>query len=172
MKQILLTLAALALSAGIASATTCERLGNSNNYRCETPAGKGYTVKNANSANAAAKALAAQLQHQGQHQSQHQGQSQSSTNTNDNSNSSVNSNTNSNSVSNVIEAAPKHTTSINLGASINVDIPIASGVQTRNAIDAADWFMRNGQSCVAYQIMAKAPRVRNLKINFNCGDKG
>ena len=90
MNKLFTTLALLFLSATAASATTmsCERLGNSNNYRC-TGGGVTYEVQNAASAEAAANAIAAQQQGQGQQQ----GQSQSS----DNSNSSENNNSNSNS---------------------------------------------------------------------------
>ena len=151
----------------IAHATTpsCKLVGLV--YKCDV-AGDTFNVTNAPSAEAAAAAVAAavaeqaQSQNQGQQQGQQQGQT--SSNSNDNSNSS--------SISNTIEGNPKHTTSMNLGVGINFSVPIASGVQTKNAIDSANWFMQNGQSCVAYAIMAKAPRVRNLKININCGDKG
>lgn len=168
MKTIYLA-AAVTLFASTASATvTCERIGNSNNFRC--PVGDtNLTVKGATSeANAAAHAAAyvAAKQEQAQNQAQVQGQQQdqTSTNTNDNSNSS--------SITNTIEGNPKHTTSMNLGVGINFSVPIASGVQTRNAIDSANWFIQNGDACTAFKIMSKAPRVRNLNINYNCGDKG
>lgn len=162
------TFAALALGATVAQATnptSCEHSKQQDEYHCTDGDGNTYTVHNAASAEAAAIAVANQSQDQTQDQTQDQDQSQTSENTNTNQN--VNGG---NSVN--IEGDPAHTTSMTLGVGINFSIPIASGVQTRNAIDAANWFMQNGQSCVAYQIMSKAPRVRNLGISFNCGDKG
>jgi hypothetical protein len=153
MKPSIIALVLIAASAGAASATTsCQKTGH-NSYNC-SQGGNSYKVSNVASAEAAAAAIAKQSQEQAQDQHQ----SQSVRNSNDNSNS-VN-----------IEGAPSMTA--NLGVGLNFSVPIASGVQTRNAIDTANWFIQNGQSCIAYQIMSKAPRVRNLKITFNCGDKG
>jgi hypothetical protein len=169
MKALILSVALAALaSAASATTVTCERIGHSNNFKC--PVGSTtYNVSNANSAAAAAAAAKAyaeqkQSQNQAQVQGQAQGQQQGQTSANDNSNSS--------SITNTIEGNPKHTTSMNLGVGINFSVPIASGVQTRNAIDAANWFIQNGDRCTAFNIMSKAPRVRSLKINFTCGDKG
>ncbi len=165
-KQILTSLATLVLMSGAALATTpnCERIGNSNNYRCTVPGNDvAFEVRNAVDVDAAAMAVANQLQNQSQGQGQDQEQSQSSENTNTNVNGG-------NSVN--IEGDPAHTTSMNLGVGVNFSVPIASGVQTRNAIDTANWFIQNGDPCTAFKIMSKAPRVRNLRINFNCGDKG
>ena len=97
-------------------------------------------------------------------QSQDQSQSQSSTNTN------VNQNVNGgNSVS---ITNPKNTTSLTMGVGVNVSLPLASGVQMDNAIKAATWFYERGDACTAFNIMADAPRVRRLKIKYNCGDRG
>lgn len=164
MKNFLLSLA-LIFTASLASATTvsCERLGNSNNFRC--PVGDTtYKVEGASSkAEAEAAALAFASQSQGQTQGQAQGQNQSQVAEGGNAYNGGNS---------VEISNPKHTTSMSLGVGINFSVPIASGVQTRNAIDTANWFIQNGDACTAFKIMAKAPRVRNLKINYNCGDKG
>lgn len=164
MKKILTTIAALTLISGAVFATepNCERLGNSNNYRCTVPGNDvAFEVRNAVDVDAAATAVANQLQNQSQEQGQGQSQSSENTNTNVNGGNSVN-----------IEGNPKHTTSMNLGVGLNFNVPIASGVQTRNAIDTADWFIQNGDRCTAFKIMSKAPRVRNLRINFKCDDKG
>lgn len=158
MKIILAITTLIILANAPAFATTCYQKGNGS-FICEV-GDKTYHVNNANSkaeAEAAAVAFA----------NQQQGQAQSSENTNSNRNNNINGG---NSVS--IEGDPAHTTSMNLGVGINFSVPIASGVQTRNAIDTANWFLQNGDRCTAFHIMSKAPRVRNLKINFNCGDKG
>lgn len=154
--------AAIFLSASLASATTCTRVGDSNNFKCKDNDGLSYTVNNAASANAAAAAIAAAKQQQSQGQSQNQGQSQVATGGN------AYNGGNSVEISN-----PKHTTSMTLGVGISFSVPIASGVQTRNAIDTANWYMQNGDPCTAFAIMDRAPRVRALKIKgrSNCGDK-
>jgi hypothetical protein len=166
MKTTLLSLTFIAL-ASAASATTCDKIGLAT-YVCGV---SGQPIKvDANSsseAQAKASAVAAQLQGQAQGQNQSQGQGQTQTSSNDNSNSSTNTNTNGgNSVS--IDGNP----AVTLGVGINFSVPIASGVQTRNAIETANWFLQNGDRCTAFHIMSKAPRVRALKVNFTCGDKG
>lgn len=149
MKTILITLA-LALTTTAASATDCKRQGGG--YMCP---GNVYVdgSKASSSAEAAAIALAKQAQEQ------EQSQSQSSQNYNVNEGNSVN-----------IEGAPKFTASVGIG--LNVNLPIASGVQAQIAREAADWYMANGDSCTAFMIMDDSPRVRNLKIKRNCGDRG
>lgn len=152
------------LGAGLASATTqCERIGNSNNYRC--PVGDtNLTVKGAESeanaaAHAAAYAAAKQEQAQNQAQAQGQQQGQTSTNTNDNSNSS--------SISNVIEGNPAHTTSFNVG--VGVSVRLGEGVRARAVQDAADWLAHNGQKCLAMEAMLKLhPDLRRMNKTVKC----
>lgn len=156
------------LGAGLASATTqCERIGNSNNFRC--PVGDtNLTVKGATSeANAAAHAAAyaaakqeqAQQQAQVQGQAQGQQQGQTSTNTNDNSNSS--------SISNVIEGNPAHTTSFNVG--VGVSVRLGEGVRARAVQDAADWLAHNGQKCLAVEAMLDLhPDLRRMNKTVKC----
>ena len=160
MKKLILS-TALCLVSSMALATECKKQGGG--YTCPTSGGDIYVDgSKAESAAAAAAYATAKAE-----QEQSQSQSQSSNNTNANVNQNVNGG---NSVN--IEGDPSHTTSVNLGASINFSVPIASGVQTRNAIDTANWFIQNGLPCPAYKVMEKAPRVRALKINISCGDKG
>lgn len=155
MKTIFLSLTAIALSAGVASAESCQRSGG--NWKCQV-GGSIYTVSGASSS---AEAEAAAVAYANQQQGQQQGQVAEGGNAYNGGNS-------------VEISNPKHTTSMSLGVGINFSVPIASGVQTRNAIDTANWYMQNGDPCTAFAIMDRAPRVRALKIKgrSNCGDKG
>jgi hypothetical protein len=151
------------LSAGFASATTndCKRQGGG--YVCGPTNIYVDGSKAQSEAEAHAYATAKQEQEQAQLQGQAQGQTQTSSNSNDNSNSS--------SITNTIEGAPKFTASANLG--LNISLPIASGVQTSNAINTANWLVANGYPAAACAVMQKAPRVRNSGIKINCGgDRG
>ena len=182
MKTIYLA-AAVALFASTASATTtqCERIGNSNNFRC--PVGDtNLTVKGATSeANAAAHAAAFAAQKQAQQQAQSQGQSQSSSNSNrndndntningnsnDNRSSASNSNANTSSISNVIEGNPAHTTSFNVG--VGVSVRLGEGVRARAVQDAADWLAHNGQKCLAMEAMLELhPDLRRMNKTVKC----
>lgn len=143
-------------AAPAAFATECKKQGGG--YVCP---GNVYVdgSKAESSAEALAIATAKAEQSQGQQQGQVQGQIAEGGNAYNGGNS-------------VAISNPKHTTSMSLGVGINFSVPIASGVQTRNAIDTANWFIQNGMPCPAYKVMEKAPRVRALKINISCGDKG
>jgi hypothetical protein len=157
--------AALTLIAGAASATTqtCERLGNSNNYRCPTD-GTSYTVSNVSNeaeARAAADAHAAAIAAQNQDQSQGQGQSQSSTNDN--------SNTNTNGGNTVSFSDPAHTTSFNVG--VGVAIRLGDGVQARSAREAAALLKEWGQDCIALDVLLHSPQVRKLGYDVDCSAK-
>lgn len=159
--KIILTTAIIALSASMASATTqsCPKQGGG--YMCP-----GNVYVDGSKASSAAEAYAIAKQTQAQLQGQAQGQTQSSTNSNSNVNGG-----NTSTVSNVIEGAPKFTASANLG--LNISLPIASGVQTANAINTATWLVANGYPAAACAVMQKAPRVRNAGITINCsGDRG
>lgn len=161
MKSIILTTIMLLSASTMSMATTndCKKQGGG--YMC----GNIYVDGSKAESNAEALAIAnaKQEQTQGQAQGQLQGQGQQQSSSNDNSNSS--------SISNVIEGAPKFTASANLG--LNISLPIASGVQTTNAINTANWLAANGYREAACAVMQKAPRVRNAGIKINCtGDKG
>ena len=67
---------------------------------------------------------------------------------------------------------PKHTTSMNLGVGVNFDIPIAQGHQTANAINTANWYIANGDTCTAFKVMDDSPPMRRYGIKRTCGDKG
>ena len=165
-KQILTSLAALVLMSGAALATTpnCERIGNSNNYRCTVPGNDvAFEVRNAVDVDAAAMAVANQLQNQSQGQGQDQEQSQSSENTNTNVNGG-------NSVN--IEGDPAHTTSMNLGVGVNLDIPIGRGIQGASCRDTVRLAREMGQETLALQIFLECPHVRKLNLKVNPGDKG
>ena len=148
MKLLTIT-AALILAASAASATDCKRQGGG--YMCP-----GNIYVDGSKASSEAEALAVALAKQEQSQEQ----SQSSRNSNFNGGNTV-------SISN-----PKNTTSVTFGVGVNVSLPLASGVQMKNAIDAANWFIAQGDRCTAFKIMEDAPRVRRLGLNFPCGDKG
>lgn len=143
--------------------TSCEASNQQNTYHCITGDGGTYTVHNAASAEAAAKAIADQQQEQNQGQSQGQGQGQSSENNNSNVNGG-------NSVN--IEGDPAHTTSMNLGVGVNLDIPIGRGIQGASCRDTVRLAREMGQETLALQIFLECPHVRKLNLKVNPGDKG
>ena len=149
--------------------TSCKASNQQNTYHCTTGDGGTFTVHNAASAEAAAKAIAAQqqgqTQRQGQDQSQGQGQDQSQSSENTNSN--VNGG---NSVN--IEGDPAHTTSLNLGVGVNLDIPIGRGIQGASCRDTVRLAREMGQETLALQIFLECPHVRKLNLKVNPGDKG
>lgn len=157
MKKIFLASAIILFSATVSSATECKKQGGG--YTCPTSGGDIYVdgSKAESAAAAAAYATAKAEQSQGQQQGQVQGQ--------------VAEGGNAYNAGNSVEISnPSHTTS--LGVGVNFSVPIASGVQTKNAIDTANWYMVNGDSCTAFMVMDNSPRMRKFKIKRNCGDKG
>lgn len=164
-KQILTSLAALVLMSGAALATnpvSCEKSQQQNTYHC-SDGNQSWNVSSVSSAEAAAKAVANQLQNQSQGQGQDQEQSQSSENTNTNVNGG-------NSVN--IEGDPAHTTSMNLGVGVNLDIPIGRGIQGASCRDTVRLAREMGQETLALQIFLECPHVRKLNLKVNPGDKG
>lgn len=169
---VLISALILTASIGMASATECTRLGNSNNFRCDT-GDRAFTVKNAADANAAAKAIQGQLQ--GQNQSQSSDNRNTNTNVNGNKNSNKNSNLNANhnnnsnssSISNVIEGNPAHTTSFNVG--VGVSVRLGEGVRARAVVEASERLEAMGQKCLSLEAMLKLhPDLRKLKKTVNC----
>ena len=163
MKRIFLALSIciLPMTAQATNPTSCEASEQQNTYHCTTSDGGTYTVHNAASAEAAATAIAAQLQEQSQGQSQGQNQSSENTNSNVNGGNSVN-----------IEGAPAHTTSMNLGVGVNLDIPIGRGIQGASCRDTVRLAREMGQETLALQIFLECPHVRKLNLKVNPGDKG
>mgnify|MGYP000196255302 CR=1 FL=1 len=102
-----------------------------------------------------------QGQVKGQGQDQEQSQSSENTNTNVNGGNSVN-----------IEGDPAHTTSMNLGVGVNLDIPIGRGIQGASCRDTVRLAREMGQETLALQIFLECPHVRKLNLKVNPGDKG
>lgn len=169
MKKILIIAAAfISISSSTFAATNdCKRRGGG--YVCGPNNIYVDGSKAASEAEAHAIAVAKQEQTQGQAQGQLQGQAQGQQQSSDNSNSSSNTNTNGgNSV--VVEGAPKHTTSIGLGVSVGISVPVNQGFVGRQRMAEADWWLNQNQTCVAYAIMLKSRFAKGITVN--CGDKG
>lgn len=137
--------------------TSCKASNQQGTYHCTTAEGDTFTVHNAASAEAAAKAIAAQQQGQGQDQSQ----SSENTNSNVNGGNSVN-----------IEGDPAHTTSMNLGVGVNLDIPIGRGIQGASCRENVRLAKEMGWDDVALKIFLECPQVRKLNLKVYPGDKG
>lgn len=152
MKKLILS-TALCLVASMASATEqCKKQGGG--YVCP-----GNVYVDGSKAESAAAAAAVALAQQQQQQGQVQGQ--------------IAEGGNAYNAGNTVEISnPKHTTSMNLGVGVNFDIPIAQGHQTANAINTANWYIANGDTCTAFKVMDDSPRMRRYGIKRTCGDKG
>ncbi len=194
MKLTKILLAALFVSgtAFAANATTsCERLGNSNNYRCDV--GDNYLTWN-NKTEAEAIALSNAWQQQQQAQQQQQGQAQgqiatggtggaggnggaggsatggsatggSADNSLDTSNSAYNG-------GNVVEISnPSKTTSKSFSIGFGANVTLLNGVEATNARDAAKVLDEMGYECIALDVMLHSPGVRKLGYDVKCTTK-
>lgn len=154
MKLTTLTLAAI-MAASVASATEKECPRQGGGYMCP---GNVYIdgSKASSSAEALAYALAKQEQTQGQQQGQQQGQVATGGNAYNGGNS-VN-----------IEGAP----ALTAGIGINLDIPIARGIQGQSCRETVLLAHQLGYHEIALHVLLECPHVRKLNLKVNPGDKG
>jgi hypothetical protein len=150
MKLILTT--TLCLAASMASATEKECPKQGGGYMC----GNVYIDGSKASSSAEAYALAAQQQTQGQQQGQQQGQIATGGNAYNGGNS-VN-----------IEGAP----ALTAGIGINLDIPIARGIQGASCRETVLLAHQLGYHDIALHVLLECPHVRKLNLKINPGDKG